>query len=241
MSFLGHEGFVGHSAVGSFHNCFNLHSFGQLHFRFRRICIVLLWIIVLHYDIFTDSYGRDALKVARLHQHFQTPTCFFPFLLGSPQSWLHSLFQTVLYNLGLSCCLYSTHEWLGSRYANCYLTELTIMVCGGFFSCNLFVYSHFLFDHAFCLLLLLSGFCCLLQALQCLCTALCTVRPNPQLGTIPNSTNTLYFNIFWFILSSFKRCFAAISQFLFDILVLQWFGGYFKQFIWGKHNSMFYK
>lgn len=198
---------------GSFHNCLHLPGFGQLHFRFRRIYVVLLWIIVLHYDICTDSYGRDVLKVPRLHQHFQTPTYFFPFLLGSPQSRLHTLFQTVLYNSGLSCCLASTHEWPGSRYANCCLAELTIMVCGFFCSCNLFVYSRFLFDHTFRLLLLLCGFCCLLQALQCLCTAPCTVRPNPQLGTVPNSAVQIH-SISTFLLLSWPHSKEVLLRFL---------------------------
>lgn len=238
MSFLVHEGFVGHSAVGLVHNCLHLHSFGQLHFRFRRIYIVLLRIIMLYYD----SYGRDLLKVPRLHQHFQTPTCFFPFLLGSPQSRLHTLFQAVVCNSSLSCCLYSIHEWLGSWYANCYLTELTIMVCVFLFL------QPFLYIHVFSLTIHFI-YCCfrvdfVAFKLCSVCVqhlALWDLIPSWGLSLTAQYKYKLYFNIFGFILASFKRGFVAISQFLFDILVLQWFSGHFKQFIWGKHNLMFYK
>lgn len=49
----------------------------------------------------------------------------------------------------------------------------------------------------------------------------------------------LYFNFFFcFILASFRMGFIAISQFLFDILILQWFSGYLKQ-IWGKRFQCF--
>jgi len=76
------------------------------------------------------------------------------------------------------------------------------MVCGFSFLQPFFVYSHFLFVTTFSLWLLSGGFCCLLQALQCLYTAPCTVRPNPQLGTVPNRAGqirymSMFFVLFW--------------------------------------------
>lgn len=88
---------------------------------------------------FAPTVLGEVLKGPRLHHNFQTPTCFSPFLLGSPQRQLHTLFQNVVYNSGLSGCLYSTHEWLGNQNANCYLTEPTIMAC------------HFLFATFLCI------------------------------------------------------------------------------------------
>lgn len=155
---------------------------------------------------------------------FQTPTCSFPFLLGSAQNQLHTLFQTVLCNSGLSCCLYSTHKWLGSRYANCYLTELTRMVCGFFvlaiFLCirvfSLTIYFVYCFWVNFVAFFRLCSVCVQNLALWDLISSW---------GLSLNGAVRLHyiFNIFGFILASCKRGFVAISQFLFDILVLQLF------------------
>lgn len=54
----------------------------------------------------------EVLKGPRVHHHFQTPTCFSPFLLGSPQSQLHTLFQSVvLTQICQFACTALTSDW----------------------------------------------------------------------------------------------------------------------------------
>lgn len=124
------------------------------------------------------------------------------FIRISSKSVTHPL-SKCCFNSDLSVCLYSTHEWLGSWYANCYLTEPTIMACL-FLSATFLCVNIFFFDHTFSLLWLWSGFCCLIQAFWCLYTSLCTVRPNPQLGIISNEAVQMHYIIFQHFLFDFS-------------------------------------
>lgn len=89
-------------------------------------------------------------------------------------------------------CTALTNDWADGMLIAA-LLNWPILVFFCCYSCNLFVYSPFLFDHTFYLLLLSSEFCCLRLALQCLCASPCTVRPNPQLRTVPNNAVKIHY------------------------------------------------